>query len=152
MKSIVLYYSRSGTTEKLAKKIASALGSDILKVELEKPYGNMLFSIIRYIKERKKGIVPAVKTQLPSLDSYDTVLIGYPIWGNDVPSFLSDFVKKCSLKEKKVIPFATSGSSEMELTMKTVEAMCQESTIAHPFYYGLSKKDDFDKWLEAVRS
>jgi flavodoxin len=151
MKSIILYYSKSGKTEKLAKKAAAALGSDILKVELVKPYGNMIFAIFRYIKERKKGIIPTVKTQIPALDSYDTVLIGYPVWGSDVPHFLADFVKKCSLKGKKVIPFATSGSTDIDCTLKTLKEICPESEVVHPFLQGHSKKDDFDKWIEAVR-
>ena len=151
MKSIILYYSKSGKTEKLAKKIAAAFAGDMLKVELEKPYGNMIFSIIRYIKERKKGIIPAVKTQIPALDSFDTVFLGYPVWGSDVPNFLADFVQKCSLKGKKIIPFATSGGSGIECTMKTLKAICPESEVIHPYHYGFDKKDSFDKWVESVR-
>jgi flavodoxin len=150
MKSIILYYSRSGKTEKLAKKIAAALGSDILKVEVEKPYGNFFSTIIRAIREKSKGIIAAVSTQVPALDSYDTVLIGYPVWASDIPSFFSDFVQKCSLKGKRVIPFATNGGTNIESTMETLKKICPDGVV-HPFNYGTSKKDNFDQWIEAVR-
>ena len=135
----------------MAKKAAAALGSDLLKVEAEKAYGSFFSSVLRVLKEKKKGITPPAKTQTPALDSYDTVLIGYPVWASDIPSFFADFIRKCNLKGKKVIPFATSGGSGIEGSMKTIKAICPESEIIHPYNHENSKKDNFEKWIEAVR-
>jgi flavodoxin len=151
MKPIVLYYSKTGITEELAKKTASTLGCDILKVELEKPYGNFFSTIFRVLKEKSKGIIPPVKTPLPSLEPFDTIFAGYPVWASNIPSFFADFIKRCDLKGKRVIPFATSGSSGIECTMNTLKEICPDSEIIHPFIRKASGKGDFDKWIQIVR-
>ncbi|MDR0313627.1 MAG: hypothetical protein LBI14_08510 [Treponema sp.] len=150
MKSIILYYSRSGITEKLAKKAQAALGSDILKVEAEKAYGNFLSSVFRILKERKKGITPNSKTEIPNLDSYDNILVGYPVWAGDIPAVFAGFLGKCNLRGKKVIPFATFGGTSIEQTINTLKRVCPESNIVHQFNYGNSKKDNFDNWIQAI--
>jgi flavodoxin len=151
MKSIILYYSRAGSTEKLAKKIQAVLSSDILKVEAEKAYGNFLSSVIRVLKERKKDIPPNSKTEIPNLDSYDTILVGYPIWAGDIPAFFAGFVGKCNLRGKKLIPFATSGGSGIEKSIETLKRVCPESNIVHAFDYAKSKKGSFFNWMQAIR-
>ena len=151
MKSIILYYSRAGKAEKLAKKLQKALGSEILKVEPEKAYGNYVSSIIRVIRENSKGIAPAFNTEIPNLDSYDVVVIGYPIWASDIPAFFAAFLQKCNLSKKIVVPFATFGGTKIDNSLKTLKQVCPESNIALPYNYGIFNKDNFEKWVESIQ-
>ena len=150
MKSMIFYYSKSGKTESLAMKVKEVLGSDILKVEPEKPYGNWVSSVFRVIREKSKTIYPAFCTEIPNLDQYDTVLIGYPIWAGDIPSFFAYFVKKCNLRGKTVIPFATSGGSGIEPSIKTLKRICPESNVTLQYRYIQAKSDELEQWLKSV--
>ena len=150
MKSIILYYSKSGKTEELAKKIQETLGSDILKIEPEKPYGNWISSVFRVIREKSKTIYPAFKTEIPNLDSYDVVLAGFPIWANDPPAFFTYFVKKCNLQGKTLIPFATSGGSDIEHSVKTLKRISPESNVTLEYRYISSKEDELKQWLQSI--
>ena len=152
MKSMILFYSNSGKTEKLAKEIQNALGSDILKVEPEKPYGKGLSAILRMIMERVRGTIPAIRTEVPNLSSYDVVLVGFPVWANDVPALLTHFVKKCNLTGKTLIPFATSGGSGIEKSVNTLKRINPDSKITLEHLYASSTGEGFEQWLQSIRS
>jgi flavodoxin len=145
-----MYYSRSGKTEKIAKNIQNALHCDAIKVEPEKAYGNYISSISRVIKEKSKSITPAIKTRIPFLDPYNVIIIGYPVWAHDIPSFFANFVQGCNLRGKTVVPFATSSMTAIEYTMKTLKRVCPESNIILPFSHSHLKKTNFDKWIQAI--
>lgn len=151
MKAVIIYYSRSGNTEKLAKKIQSSLNCDILKIEPEEAYGNYIISCLRVMKENTQKITPGFLTEIPDLTDYDTVFLGYPIWAQDIPAFIQDFILKCNIKGKVIIPFATYGMSGINWTMKTLKKICSDAEIRLPFDTGVFKKGDYDKWISEVK-
>ena len=150
LKEIILYYSRSGNTEKLAFRIRDSLQCQALKIEPEDAYGNYISSCLRVMKERAKKVPPKFVTPIPDLSSFHIILLGYPVWAQDVPVFVSDFISQCDLKGKLIIPFATFGGTGISWTMKTLRQICPESEIKLPFNYGLIKKDDFNQWIKSV--
>ncbi len=152
MKTMILYYSRSGNTEKLATRIRNDLNCDMLRIEPEHEYGNYAEACLRVMGEKAKRVPPQFVTPVPELSSYETVLVGYPIWMQNLPQFVSDFLCQCNLKGKKVIPFATFGMTGISWTEKTLRRVCHGAEIMLPFNYGVFKKDDYDKWIRDVRS
>ena len=58
-----------------------------------------------------KKNIPAFRTPIADLSKYDTVFIGFPVWGGCMPKFEQEYIKKCNFKNKTVIPFATAGSN-----------------------------------------
>ena len=152
MKAIVIYYSRVGNTEKLAKQIQADISADILKVEPSKDYGNYLSSIARVGKEKRASISVDVKTEVPDLSEYDTVLLGYPIWYSSMPPFMQDFMSKCELNGKIVIPFSTSGATNISSSLDSVKQCCKGASVIEPFNYARLKKDDYSKWIEKVKT
>ncbi len=151
MKAIILYYSRSGNTEKLARQIQNDLNCDILKIVPEEAYGNYIESCFRVMKERSKKEIPAFVTEIPDLEKYDVVFLGYPIWAQDVPVFVAEFIRKCNIKGKVIIPFATYGMSGINWTRKTLNKICEGATIDLPYDTGVFKKGDYDSWLKSVK-
>lgn len=107
MKPIILCYSRSGNTEKIALQAKQDLNCEAIKIVPEEAYGNYISACLRVSKEKKNPVPPAFVTPLPDLDGYDVILLGYPVWAQDVPRFVADFIEKCDLTGKTVIPFAT---------------------------------------------
>ena len=102
-------------------------------------------ALIRHAKRRTRFATP-----IPNPSAYDVVLLGYPIWAYGPPSFVSDFIRQCDLSGKTVVPFSTSGGSNISCTMKTLDDVCSGAKIVLPFNYGMRKKDDYDQWINKV--
>lgn len=117
-KILVAYYSASGTTERVAKKIAEAAGADIFEITPAEPYTdddlNWTKDESRVTREHEDESLRDVEldTVTPDdWDSYDTVLIGYPIWWGIAAWPVNNFVSENDFTGKTVIPFCTSASS-----------------------------------------
>lgn len=150
--SLIIYYSRSGNTEKLAKQIQLDTKAALLKIELEEAYGNYISSCARAIKEKGKKVSPKFITPIPNTAAYNTIFVGFPIWVQDVPAFISSFLSLCDLKDKTIIPFSTSGGSNISCTLKTLEHTCPNANIVFPLNWGMFKKDDYNAWLKSILS
>lgn len=152
MKAILIYCSNSGTTEKLAKRISSDIGCETIKIEPSRHYGGYVSAVIKAVGEVVFNKQPGYKNEVPDLSEYDTVLFGYPIWCSEVPRFAAKFIKECDLSGKKVIPFSTSGSTNISVTLPKLEKICFSSKLMHPFSHAVSKKDDYGEWIEKIKS
>lgn len=151
MKPIILYYSKSGTTEKLVKKIQKDLDCPAIPVEPEKAYGSYISAVVRSSKELLTHEVPGVKTPVPDLKGYDPVLVGYPVWMSKPPVFFTNFLSKCDLKGKTVIPFSTAIKDSVTATLPALEEALKGSDIRDPYGESKFKKDDYQAWIEKVR-
>ena len=149
MKPLILYYSRSGNTEKIALQAKADLNCEAIKIVPEDAYGNYISSCLRVSKEKK---APAFVTPIPDLTGYDVILLGYPIWAQDLPRFVADFVEKCDLTGKTVIPFATYGMSGINWTMKHLTQLCTGAEIKLPFDSGSFKKGNYAEWMKQVQA
>lgn len=152
MKPIIIYYSRSGNTEKIALQAQKDLKCKIVKILPEEAYGNYVSSCLRVTKEKKASVAPAFITPVPDLHDYDIVLLGYPIWAQDLPRFVADFISQCDLNGKIVIPFATYGMSGINWTMKHLKQICAGAEIKYPFDSGTFKKGNYETWIKQVLS
>ena len=152
MKAFIIYYSRSGNTEKIALQAHKDLSCEILKIVPEEEYGNYVASCLRVTKEKKASVTPAFKTAVPDLQKFGIVLIGYPIWAQDIPRFVAEFITQCDLQGKIVIPFATYGMSGINWTMKHLEQLCKGAEIKYPFDSGVLKKGNYKDWIEKVKN
>lgn len=119
-KTLVVYYSASGNTERVAKDIANAAGADIFEIEPAQPYtdGDLDWTnsdsrVCREHDDESLRNVPLKTIDVSDWGSYDTVLIGYPIWWGIAAWPVDNFVKENDFSGKTVIPFATSASSGM---------------------------------------
>jgi flavodoxin len=117
-KTLVVYFSASGNTEKVANYIAAATDADMFELIPQEPYTdddlNWSDSSSRVVYEHDNLEARDVKlanTSVPNWDTYDTVYIGYPIWWQIAAWPVDDFVKSNDFTGKTVIPFCTSSSS-----------------------------------------
>ena len=117
-KTLVVYYSATGTTKGVAEKIAEETGADIFAIEPKVPYSdddldwtNDDSRVSREHENEDERDVPLVTTTVDNWDSYDTVFIGYPIWWGIAAWPVNNFVKNNDFTGKKVITFCTAASS-----------------------------------------
>lgn len=119
-KTLVVYYSASGNTRRVAEAIAQAANADIFEIVPTEVYTsedlnwtNPNSRVSREHDDESLRDVPLTTTEVPDWDSYDTVLLGYPIWWGIAAWPVNNFVKANDFTGKTVIPFATSSSSGM---------------------------------------
>ncbi|MGI6216586.1 MAG: flavodoxin [Coriobacteriales bacterium] len=117
---LVVYYSATGNTERVAQTIAESEGADIFEVTPTEPYSdedldwndsNSRVSVEHDNPDQRD--VPLTTTEVPNWDSYDIVFIGYPIWWGGAAWPINGFVTANDFTGKTVIPFCTSASSDI---------------------------------------
>lgn len=116
--ALVVYFSATGTTERIAGLIADATGADTFRIEPQEPYtvDDLAYndSDSRVSLERESGdTVPLVSTEVPGWDSYDIVYFGFPIWWGEAAWPINGFVAANDFTGKTVVPFCISGGSSI---------------------------------------
>lgn len=124
-KTLVAYFSATGTTESLAKKIATATGGELYKITPEAEYSaedlDWTVETSRCCKENADpSSRPAFVKTKENLDAYDVVYLGFPNWWNGAPRIINTFIEAYGLKGKTVILFMTSGGSGIQNSLKVL--------------------------------
>ena len=108
---LILYYSQTGVTKKVAEELQKQLGADIEAIEATKPYdGTFEETIGRCLEEKKKGELPHIRPIKSDLKKYDTIFLGYPIWFGTYATPMITLVKTFKFAGKQIVPFCTFGS------------------------------------------
>ena len=157
-KTLVVYYSASGNTERVGKDIAEAAGADLFEIVPTEVYTsedlnwtNSDSRVSREHDDESLRDVPLTTTEVPDWDSYDTVFIGYPIWWGIAAWPVDTFVKSNDFTGKTVIPFATSSSSGMGQSGSLLADMAGtgEWQEGQRFSSGVSS-DDVQSWVNGL--
>ena len=157
-KTLVVYYSASGTTKRVATAIADATGADLYEITPVEPYTsddlNWTNSSSRVSREHDdESLRDIALTEITPADwdSYDTVLIGYPIWWGIAAWPVDNFVKGNDFTGKTVIPFCTSSSSGLGDSGNLLEEMAGTGDWqeGHRFSSGASDADAAD-WVASL--
>ncbi|HEH2464584.1 TPA: flavodoxin [Klebsiella oxytoca] len=107
---LVAYFSRSGNTRVIAGVIHRSLNTDLFEIEPATPYPEDYFQTVEQAKnERERGVKPALKNSIADISRYETVYLGFPIWGTSVPPVVQAFLSSHNLAGKLLIPFITYG-------------------------------------------
>ncbi|MGN0107395.1 MAG: flavodoxin [Hominilimicola sp.] len=117
-KVLVVYYSATGSTKKVAEYIADETNADIFELEPIKPYTDADLNwtddnsrVVREHENKSERNIELKETTAPDWESYDTVFIGYPIWWGIAAWPVNGFIEANDFTGKTVIPFCTSASS-----------------------------------------
>lgn len=121
-KILVVYFSKTGTTERYAKEISDRLNSDIIEINPVVSYPDSYSETVRIAEQEKNDDArPEIQPIDVDMTQYDIVLIGYPIWYRAPPMVVLTFLEGFDLTGKTVINFATSGSSPISETSPFIE-------------------------------
>lgn len=158
-KTLVVYYSASGSTKKVAEEIAKNLNADLFEIEPVDVYTSSDLDWTdnnsRVTKEHNDESLRDIKlknTKVDDWDNYDTVLIGYPIWWGIAAWPVDTFVKANDFNGKTVIPFCTSASSGLGQSgdLLAKEAKGGNWKEGHRFSSGASNSD-IKAWTDSLK-
>lgn len=158
MKTLVAYFSASGETKKLAMTLADVVNGDLFEIKPETPY---TAADLDWQDKTSRSTIemndttcrPAIAIAVPTMEQYDTIYIGFPIWWYEAPRIIQTFLESYDLTGKTVIPFATSGSSEMGNT----DAILQRSAKTANWKLGKRMRanasaNEVAAWVESLNA
>lgn len=127
-KILVAYFSATGTTKGVAEHIANGLNADIYEIVPEDPYTD---ADLNYNDNNSRTTIemndpnarPVISGSVENMEQYDTVFIGYPIWWGEAPRIVSTFVESYDFSGKTIVPFCTSGGSDMGSSAASLEQL-----------------------------
>lgn len=150
-KVLVAYFSWSGNTEEMAAYIAEQTGGDLLEIQPETPYPtdyNECGDVA--LAERDNNERPAIANLPESVDEYDAILIGYPIWWHTAPMIIGTFLKSYDLSSKQVYPFTQSASmneEQFDNSMTFVRENADGATVYDGLFARASDTQAMDAYL-----
>lgn len=158
MKTLIVYYSYTGNTKKIANAIKNNLNCDILEVTPKIPFSNDYDEVVaeyqnnsikdKYIEINDIGI---------DLKEYDKIIIGSPVWWYTICPVITSFLKKYDLSGKKIYPFATN-AGWLGKTFKDIEKLCPNSEVENGMNIVfesytdnlVTSKQEIDKWIKEI--
>ena len=151
-KKLVAYFSATGTTESLARALATAAGADLVEILPVAPYSSADLDWTdrgsRSTLEMKDASVrPAISTHVDNMADYDTIFLGFPIWWGEAPRVCQTFLEDYDLAGKTVVPFATSGGSAIGGAHRALVASAKGAKVERgELLNGRQNQDKLAKW------
>ncbi|RZJ66919.1 MAG: flavodoxin [Flavobacterium sp.] len=141
-KILILYLSRTNNTKAVAEIIHGNVGGDLIALELVTPYPEDYKKIVDQVeKENNSGFLPPLKTKI-DIAKYDTIFIGFPTWGMQLPPPMKSFLNEYDLSGKTVIPFNTNAGYGIGSSFETVKQLAKNATVLEGFSIKGGKEKD----------
>ena len=153
---LVIYFSRTGNTEKIAQYLVEITGADSYVIEAAVPYTDADIKYqddtCRANKEQNdKTVRPEIANPIESIDSYDTIFLGYPIWWGQEPRIIDTFLESYDFSDKTVIPFCTSASSGIATSEKNIADLVPiGNQLEGKRFPASAAKDDVKEWVDTL--
>ncbi len=156
-KVLVAYFTRTGNTRVVARQVRRALGADLFEIQPAESYPEDYEETVRQAeKERVAGYEPPLKASVPSVEAYNTVFLGFPIWGMSAPAVIRSFLSRHDLSGKTLVPLITHGGYGLGQSLAVVAAHAPRARLLK----GLSMKADQERetlslvtrWLREVQT
>ncbi len=150
MKTLIAYFSLSGITKQAAEKLQRLTGGELFEIKGSKKYGSYMKAVAIAAKENATKEMPKVTTHVEKFESYDRILLGFPVWYGSCPRLIRTFAAEYDFTGKDVYVFCTSGSSGPEGSEKAVKEICKGAVI-HPAIRIANQSDsELKTWLSVL--
>lgn len=154
-KKLVVFFSATGTTKKIAQMIAAASDSDLYeivpKVLYTKSDLNWMDKKSRSSVEMSdKTIRPEIEDNELDIKAYNEIILGFPIWWYVAPTIVNTFLEKYDFTGKKIVLFATSGGSDFGNTVKELQPSAPNAEFVEGKLLNNPDKQEIKKWVESL--
>jgi flavodoxin len=131
---LVAYFSRSGNTRVIAGLIQRGLGADLFEIRPADAYPeDYLQTVEQARRERDSGFEPELESRVRALTDYETVYLGFPIWGETTPPIVRTFLSAHDMTGKTLIPFTTHGGYGLGNSRRVLEIHAPKSRLMEGF-------------------
>ncbi|MBQ5487211.1 MAG: NAD(P)H-dependent oxidoreductase [Bacteroidales bacterium] len=155
MKTLVSYFSATGTTEAVAKDLAEVTGATLYEIKPEVRY--TAADLDWRNKESRSSVEMADKDSRPAIvkdleyaDSFDVIYIGFPVWWYTAPTIINTFIETYGFEGKTVIFFATSGGSSIDKANQNFKAQYPKIVWKAGKTLNGATKDDIKAWVDGL--
>ena len=152
--NLVVYFSCSGETKKVAEELKKALSCDIFEIVPETLYTDRDLdwndkNSCSTIEMGDESCRPRIRNRIDNVDKYDTIYLGFPIWWYTAPRIINTFLESYDFSNKKVILYCTSGGSSIDKTYNDLK----DSYPNIDFIKGsrLYSNSDIDSFVNSVK-
>ena len=156
MSKLVAYFSASGSTEKLAKTLASAADAVLYEIKPSVPYErrdlNWMDKKSRSTVEMQDpGCRPALADTDAPLTDADVIFLGFPIWWYREPSIIDSFLDAYDFSGKTIVPFFTSGGSELGEGQGRIQALAKGAKVANGKRFSARASErELKTWIDGL--
>ena len=156
MKTIVAYFSAGGTTAKLAKTLASAAEAELYEIRPAVPYERR---DLNWMDKKSRSTLemqdPDCRPELADTDAplaeADVIFVGFPIWWYREPSIIDSFLDAYDWTGKTVVPFCTSGGSDLGEGQGRIEALAKGAKVLRGKRFpARTSESDLKKWVGSL--
>lgn len=154
MKNILVsYFSASGVTKNVAKKLSEAVDGDLFEIE---PVGIYTSEDLDWTNKQSRTSIemndkasrPAIKNKVSNIDKYDIVIIGFPVWWYTAPTIINTFIEENNLLGKDVYVFVTSGGSSSEKSINDLRNTYPDiKLISSKRFNGNESNEEYKTWI-----
>jgi len=150
--NLVAFFSAEGNTKKEAERLSKILNCDLFEIKPITPYTksdlNWMNPFSRSSKEmHKKDSRPELLEKLDSIEKYDTIYIGFPVWWYTCPHIINTFIESYDLTNKKIKVFFTSGSTKEEVIVKSMNNLYPNLVTSVKRFNGISD-EEIKEWIK----
>ena len=154
-KTLVAYFSATGTTKAAAEKLAEVVGGTLHEIQPEQPYTDADLDWHNQqsrssVEMKDKSSRPAIKGKLKNMNDYDVVFVGFPIWWYTCPTIVNTFIEAYDFKGKVLIPFATSGGSTIKKACEDLKATYPNLNWKEGRLLNDASKEDLEDWVKGL--
>lgn len=154
-RTMVAYFSATGTTERVAKELAKAVGADLYKIAPARPYSSHDLdwndpSSRTSVERRDESSRPELQGNAPDLTSYDVVFVGFPIWWYVEPRAVDSFLDSVELSGKIVITFATSGGSGISRATRRIRKLHPKARVLEGRLLNSPSRGSIAAWVKKL--
>ncbi|AHG18606.1 flavodoxin [Chania multitudinisentens RB-25] len=133
-KVLVAYFSRSGNTRVIAGQLHRALNTALFEIQPAKPYPEDYEETVAQVRqETGTNFEPPLLSQVPNIAAYDTLFLGFPIWGTTLPPVIRTFLSSHDLSGKTLIPFITHGGYGVGSSLKVLASYAPHVNLVKGF-------------------
>ena len=153
-KILVSYFSASGVTKNIAKKISDAVNGDLFEIEPLKKY---TAEDLDWTNKRSRSSIemndktsrPQISKKISSIEEYNTVIIGFPVWWYTAPKIINTFIEENNLENKNIYVFVTSGGTGSEGSFKDLKDTYKNlNFISSKRFIGEESNEEYTNWIK----
>lgn len=145
------HFEAGSDTEAAAKMIQQLTGADLFQIRTKRYYRTSFggTAATAWVEETL-NLRPGLAAKPESLDKYDVIYVGYPIWWFNAPMAVGTFLESYDLTGKTVIPFCTSTDNGIDVSMDYIREVAGNATVLEGYRIHSSDLEDVSAWLERI--